>query len=79
MRIGVREGATVTVGNDTGELRLVARLDESVLPGTVLSYKGRWPSLEGSHMNVNFIHPARAADMGASTSVHSTLVRVARA
>ncbi|MCC6706588.1 MAG: molybdopterin-dependent oxidoreductase [Gammaproteobacteria bacterium] len=77
--IGVREGATVTVGNDTGELRLVARLDESVLPGTVLSYKGRWPSLEGSHMNVNFIHPARAADMGASTSVHSTLVRVARA
>ncbi len=79
VRIGVREGATVTVGNDTGELRLVARLDESVLPGTVLSYKGRWPSLEGSHMNVNFIHPARAADMGASTSVHSTLVRVARA
>jgi hypothetical protein len=27
-------------------------------------------------MNINFIHTARAADMGASTSVHSTLVRV---
>ncbi|MBK8956913.1 MAG: molybdopterin-dependent oxidoreductase [Proteobacteria bacterium] len=79
VRIGVREGATVTVGNDTGELRLVARLDENVLPGTVLSYKGRWPSLEGNHMNVNFIHPARAADMAGSTSVHSTVVRVARA
>ena len=76
VRIGVREGALVTVANEAGNLRLIARLDESVLPGTVLSYKGRWPALEGNHMNVNFIHPARAADMGASTSVHSTVVRV---
>lgn len=76
VRIGVCEGAMVMVGNDTGSLRLVARLDEDVLPGTVLSYKGRWPALEGTRMNINFIHAARAADMGASTSVHSTLVRV---
>ena len=77
VRIGVREGAMVAVSNDTGSLRLIARLDEDVLPGTALSYKGRWPSLEGNHMNVNFVHTALTADMGASTSVHSTLVRVA--
>lgn len=79
VRIGVREGAMVTVGNETGSLRLVARLDENVLPGTVLSYKGRWPALEGNRMNVNFVHRARSADMGGSTSVHSTLVHVTRA
>ena len=78
VRIGVREGAMVAVSNKTGSLQLVARLDEDVLPGTVLSYKGRWPSLEGNHMNVNFIHNAQCADMGASTSVHSTLVSVTR-
>ena len=79
VRIGVREGALVAVTNETGSLRLVARLDEDVLPGTVLSYKGRWPSLEGNHMNVNFIHKAQSADMGASTSVHSTVVSVTAA
>ena len=78
VRIGVREGAVVAVANETGSLQLVARLDEDVLPGTVLSYKGRWPSLEGNHMNVNFIHNGQCADMGASTSVHSTLVSVMR-
>ena len=77
-RIGVREGATVALANANAgaSLRLVARLDGDVLPGTVLSYKGRWPSLEGNHMNVNFIHDGQCADMGASTSVHSTLVSI---
>ena len=78
VRIGVREGAAVEVSNDTGSLRLVARLDDGVLAGTVVSYKGRWPALEDTHMDVNFLHNAQAADMGASTSVHSTRVRVAR-
>ncbi len=75
-RIGVGEGAMLTIANDIGSLELVARLDDGVLPGTVLSYKGRWPSLEGTHMNVNFIHQPQSADMGGSTSVHSTQVSV---
>ncbi len=77
-RIGVRDGEPVAVFNDTGHLQLIARIDDNVQPGTVLSYKGRWPTLEGTQMNVNFVHNARSADMGASTSVHSTLVSVAR-
>jgi anaerobic selenocysteine-containing dehydrogenase len=78
-RLGVGEGARVVAANPTGSLALVARLDEDVLPGTVVAYKGRWPALEGSQSNVNFLHAARKADMGESTSVHSTLVHVARA
>ena len=74
----MREGEAIAIFNDTGRVALTARLDDAVLPGTAVSYKGRWPSLEGDGANVNFVHPARAADMGASTSVHSTLVRVAR-
>jgi len=42
----------------------------------VLSYKGRWPRLDAG-ASVNFVHPAQAADMGDSTSVHSTLVSIA--
>ena len=75
-RLGVTEGSAVDVANETGRLRLQARLDDALLPGTALAYKGRWPSLEDSAMNVNFLHRAQPADMGASTSVHSTLVTI---
>lgn len=78
VRIGVREGANVAVSNEAGSIRLVARLDVDVLPGTVIAYKGRWPRLEASQTNVNFLHRAHKADMGESTSVHSTLVAIAR-
>ncbi|MGE3845685.1 MAG: molybdopterin-dependent oxidoreductase [Gammaproteobacteria bacterium] len=75
-RLGVREGGAVEVFNERGELRLVARVDAAVPAGTVVAYKGRWPSLEANHRNVNFLHVARTADMGGSTSVHSTEVGV---
>lgn len=76
VRLGAREGTSVKVRNATGEIHLTARLDECVLPGTAVAYKGRWPRQEKDGMNVNFIHGARMADMGESTSVHSTLVEV---
>ena len=77
VRLGVREGTTVHVSNATGAIKLTARLDEDVLPGTAVSYKGRWPRLEGTHENINFLHTAQMSDMGESSSVHSTVVRVA--
>jgi anaerobic selenocysteine-containing dehydrogenase len=73
---GVQEGVAVMIANDSGELALTARLDEDVLPGTAISYKGRWPSLQSDNSNVNFVHSANIADMGESTAVHSTLVTV---
>ncbi len=76
VRLGAREGAAVKVRNPTGEINLTARLDEGVLPGTAVTYKGRWPRQEKDGKNINFIHNAQMADMGQSTSVHSTLVEV---
>lgn len=75
-RHGLRDGARVRLANDAGTLELVARLDDAVLPGTLLSYKGRWPGLEPAAANVNVLHAPQMADMGESTSVHSTTVRL---
>ena len=74
--IGVADGAPVSVSTDIGSIQLLARIDEMVLPGTVLSYKGRWPSLEPGGQNLNFIHAGRKCDMAESTSVHGMLVSV---
>lgn len=75
-RLGVEEGAQVLLSNESGEIRLTARIDDAVASGTAVSYKGRWPRMEESAANVNFVHTARMADMGESTSVHSTEVQV---
>lgn len=77
-RLGIGDGDAVEVANELGALTLAARLDDAVLPGTVLAYKGRWPSLERTAHNVNVLHRAQAADMGESTAVHSTVVALRR-
>lgn len=76
---GIADGAAARVRNDAGEITLTARHDDTLLPGTAVSYKGRWPGQEPGSANVNVLHRARAADMGDSTSVHSTTVRVSAA
>jgi anaerobic selenocysteine-containing dehydrogenase len=73
---GVSNGSKVRLHNETGEIELIAQLDESVLVGTAVAYKGRWPSIEGSGANVNFVHTPLKADMGESTSVHATEVNI---
>lgn len=73
---GVREGQPVRLVNACGALRVLARLDDAVLPGTAVSYKGRWPQLEADGANVNALHEPRMADMGESSAVHGTLVRL---
>ena len=75
-QIDVSEGDRVRLRNTTGAIELVARIDNSVLRGTVVAHKGRWPSLEGDKKNVNFLHTPRKADMGESSSVHATEVVV---
>ena len=73
-RLGVGNGAPVTLSNDSGSLRLTATIDELSVPGVIVSYKGRWPKQENEHKNVNALHAGQKADMAGSTSVHSTLV-----
>lgn len=73
-RLGIAHEQLVRAFNKTGELTLTALVDDSVLPSTAVSFKGRWPSLESDGKSINFIHTALKADMGESTSVHSTLI-----
>ena len=75
-RLGIRDGAIVSVANEVGELELTAKIDDMVQPGTVLSYKGRWPSREANAGNLNALHKGQKCDMGESTSVHGIFVTV---
>jgi anaerobic selenocysteine-containing dehydrogenase len=75
-RIGVAEGGRVRLRNETGAVELVTHIDDQVLAGTAISYKGRWPSLEDDNANINFVHTPVKTDMGESTSVHATEVTV---
>ena len=75
-RLGIADNQQVLVANQAGEVTLNAKLDPNVLAHTALSHKGRWPSLAADGRSVNFVHTAVKADMGDSTSVHSTRVTV---
>jgi anaerobic selenocysteine-containing dehydrogenase len=78
-RFGVGEGQVVRVGNRGGELMLTARIADDVLPGTAISYKGRWPSLEAEGHNLNLLYDGAKSDIGESSTVHSIEVTVAPA
>ena len=75
-RLGIGNGATVTLSNDGGSLSLAATVEDTAMPGVLVSYKGRWPKQEREHKNVNVLHTGQKADMAESTSVHSTMVSV---
>ena len=72
----VSNGSSVEIFNDCGSIELIVSLDDGVLPRTLVSYKGRWPSREPSAKNINCVHRAKMADMAKSSSVHSTQVKV---
>ena len=74
-RLGIADGQKVRMHNEMGELELTAVVENKTPPGVALSYKGRWPKLEGDG-NTNNLHRAEKTDMGESSSVHSTLVSI---
>ena len=78
-RLGLGDGDVARLCNQEGELNLVVQTGLDVLRGTAVSYKGRWTMRESSGSNVNVLHAPVAADMGDSTSVHSTTVSIQRA
>ncbi len=78
-RLGLGDGDVARLFNQEGELNLLVQTSLNVLPGTAVSYKGRWTMRESSGSNVNILHAPVAADMGDSTSVHSTTVSIHRA
>lgn len=78
-RLGIKHGTRVRVANDAGSLELTAQIDDIVLPGTALAYKGRWPGIEPGGKNLNFLHTGRKNDMGESSSVHGIFVSISPA
>ena len=75
--LGIADGDAVELFNQTGQLRCVTVVSDEVPPGIALSYKGRWPKLEGA-LNVNGLNPGKATDMGESSSVHGVQVQIRR-
>ena len=76
--LGIQEGDKVFLSNAAGRLTLTAIVSEIIPPGSLLSYKSRWPRAEGGH-NINFLHIPQKTDMGESTSVHGAEVSLSRA
>jgi anaerobic selenocysteine-containing dehydrogenase len=74
IKLDITDNTIVEISNATGAVRLTACIDDAVPLKTLVSYKGRWPSVEPSGGNVNFVHAANISDMGNSSSVHSTEV-----
>ena len=73
-RLAISSGDAVRVSNATGELTLAADVSDVVVPGTVMSCKGRWPSQEGEGLNA--LYDGAANDMGESSAVHGIEVQV---
>jgi anaerobic selenocysteine-containing dehydrogenase len=73
---GLAEGEEADVANETGRLRLLVTLSDTIPRGVAYSPKGRWPKQEPTRANVNALNPGERADMGESTSVHGVEVTV---
>ena len=73
---GLADGQPVRLSNHAGQIDLMAHVSDAVPAGTLLSSKSRWAKCEDSAVNINVVHMARKTDMGESTSVHGTEVRL---
>jgi anaerobic selenocysteine-containing dehydrogenase len=76
---GFREGEVVALVNESGRLQLAVTISNAAQPGVGIVYKGRWPSASPSDANVNVLVAGRKTDIGESTTVHSTEIRLERA
>jgi anaerobic selenocysteine-containing dehydrogenase len=73
------DGEPATVSSRAGQIELLVRCSDIVARGVALAHKGRWPKLDATASNVNVLNSGEHADMGESSSVHGTLVRIAAA
>jgi anaerobic selenocysteine-containing dehydrogenase len=75
--LGLQDGRAAVLSNDTGRIELRVAISDVVAPGVALAHKGRWPKLDPAGSNVNILNSGQRSDMGDSSSVHGTLVRIA--
>ena len=62
--------------SDDGALTVELAIGDGVPEGVALIPKGRWLTNEPGGANVNVLTMATRSDMGESTAIHGTLVRV---
>jgi anaerobic selenocysteine-containing dehydrogenase len=77
--LALKDGQPAIVSSRTGQIKLRVRCSDIVAKGVALSPKGRWPKLDEAATNVNVLNSGERSDMGESSSVHGTLVRIAAA
>jgi anaerobic selenocysteine-containing dehydrogenase len=75
-RRGLVAGDPVRVTSDDGALTVQLQVGGGVPEGVALIPKGRWPTHEPGGANVNVLTMSRRTDMGESTAIHGTLVRI---
>jgi anaerobic selenocysteine-containing dehydrogenase len=73
---GIVHGDDVVVSNRRGWCTLRAVVTEDVIPGVVVSPKGRWASLSKDGRNVNQLTPDAIADLAGQSTYHSNLVHL---
>jgi len=74
--LALKDGERAIVSSQAGQIELRVRCSDIVAEGVALSSKGRWPKLDEAATNVNVLNSGERTDMGESSSVHGTLVRV---
>ena len=77
-RAALQRGDQLRVYNDRGELRLRARVDDSVPPGVVAAYLD-WARGAPGGKNINALTSDRLTDMGKGATFYSALVEVEKA
>jgi anaerobic selenocysteine-containing dehydrogenase len=74
-RRGIRDGDTVRVFNNRGEIQLKARVDGKVSAGVVAA-KLNWAKLTPGNLNINVLTSEKLTDLGNSAVFYSVLVEV---
>ena len=74
---GLRDGATVTVWNDLGEVHLPLAITDAVRPGVVSSLKGAWFRTSDNGQTVSALAPGHHADIAGGACYNDTRVEVA--
>ena len=75
--LALEDGGAALVSSEAGQIELRVRCSDIVSRGVALAHKGRWPKLDSAATNVNVLNSGERTDMGESSSVHGTLVRIA--
>lgn len=73
--LALEPGARAELANETGRLVLRVDVSDAIPRGVALTHKGAWPKLAAG-ANVNVLNPGHKTDLGESTSVHGTEVRI---